>query len=151
MLWVNTWAYAPATSLGGLVLLLVFPEGRLLSPRWRPALWAALAFILLSVAGYAFIPQSMGVLFRNLPNPYTVPRLDALFEAFQALAMACGLAAAAGGGGERDAALAPGRPGRAPAAQVVPGRAAADGCLPHRDPGRSGPVEPGARSVARHR
>ena len=36
--WVNTWAYAPATSLGGMVLLLVFPEGRLLSRRFRPAL-----------------------------------------------------------------------------------------------------------------
>src|SRR5207249_4494123 len=44
-LWVNTWAYAPATSLGGMVLLLVFPDGRLLSRRFRPALWAALAFI----------------------------------------------------------------------------------------------------------
>ncbi|HTQ93641.1 MAG TPA: hypothetical protein VMK84_29520, partial [Streptosporangiaceae bacterium] len=53
-LWVNTWAYAPATSLGGMVLLLVFPDGRLLSRRFRPALWAALAFIPLSIAGYAF-------------------------------------------------------------------------------------------------
>jgi hypothetical protein len=51
MLWMNTWAYAPAVSLVGLVLPLVFPEGRLLSPRWRPALWAALAFIPLYIAG----------------------------------------------------------------------------------------------------
>ena len=96
MLWVNTWAYAPATSLGGMVLLLVFPEGRLLSRRWRPALWAALAFIPLSMAGYAFIPQNLGVLFRNLSNPYATPRYDALFEACQALAIACGLVAGAG-------------------------------------------------------
>jgi signal transduction histidine kinase len=93
-LWANTWAYAPAASLTGLVLPLVFPEGRLLSPRWRPALWAALAFIPLSVAGYGFIPQSMGVLFRNLPNPYTAPRLDTLLEVLQGLAVACELAAA---------------------------------------------------------
>jgi hypothetical protein len=53
MLWMNTWAYAPAVSLVGLVLPLVFPEGRLLSPRWRPALWAALAFIPLYIAGCA--------------------------------------------------------------------------------------------------
>jgi signal transduction histidine kinase len=97
MLWVNTWAYAPATALGGMVLLLVFPEGRLLSPRFRPALWAALAFIPLSVAGYAFVPQNLGVLFRNLSNPYAVPRLDGLFEAFQALAIVCGLVAGAAG------------------------------------------------------
>jgi signal transduction histidine kinase len=80
--------------LTGLVLPLVFPEGRLLSPRWRPALWAALAFIPLWVAGYAFIPQSMGSLFRNLPDPYTFPRYDTLFEIMQGLAVACGLAAA---------------------------------------------------------
>ena len=93
-LWATTWVFAPATSLIGLVLPLVFPEGRLLSPRWRPALWAALAFIPLSVAGYAFIPQTMGSLFRNLPDPYTFPRYDTLFEILQDLAVACGLAAA---------------------------------------------------------
>src|SRR5580700_98609 len=69
-LWANTWDYAPAASLTGLVLPLVFPEGRLLSPRWRPALWAALAFIPLLFAGMAFIPQDMGGYFRHLPNPY---------------------------------------------------------------------------------
>jgi signal transduction histidine kinase len=94
MLWANTWAFAPATALAGLILVLVFPEGTLLSPRWRPALWAALAFIPLAVIGYGFIPQSMGVLFKNLPNPYTVPRLDTLWEVLQGLAIACELAAA---------------------------------------------------------
>ena len=94
MLWANTWAYAPATSLGGLVLPMVFPEGRLLSPRWRPALWAALAFIPLSVVGNAFIPQSMSEYFPHLVNPYAYPSADGLFEAVQALAIACGAAAA---------------------------------------------------------
>ena len=68
--------YAPAASLTGLVLPLVFPEGRLLSRRWRPALWAALAFIPLWFAGYAFIPQSMGSYFHYLPNPYAYAALD---------------------------------------------------------------------------
>jgi len=96
MLWVNTWAYAPATSLGGPVLLMVFPEGKLLSPRFRPALLAALAFIPLSLAGYAFISQNLGSLFLNRSNPYAIPRLDGLFEACQALAIVCGLVAGAG-------------------------------------------------------
>ena len=95
ILWMNTWAYAPAVSLVGLVLPLVFPVGRLLSPRWRPALWAALAFIPLYIAGYALIPQSMGSLFHKLPNPYTVPGLEGLFKAIQVLAVVCGVAAAA--------------------------------------------------------
>ncbi len=95
MLWANTWLSAPALSLTGLVLPLVFPEGTLLSPRWRPALWAALAFIPLWAAGYAFIPQSMGGYFRDLPDPYTFASLDRVFEALQILAVACGLAAGA--------------------------------------------------------
>jgi two-component system, NarL family, sensor kinase len=94
MLWVNTWAYAPATSLGGLILPMVFPEGRLLSPRWRPALWAALAFIPLSVVGNAFIPQGMSGYFPHLHNPYVYASADWLFETLQALAIACGAAAA---------------------------------------------------------
>jgi signal transduction histidine kinase len=95
MLWLNTWVYAPAISLVGLVLPLVFPEGRLLSPRWRPALWAALAFIPLWAAANAFIPSSMGTLFQKRMNPYTVSGLDGWFEALQGLAIVCGLAAAA--------------------------------------------------------
>src|SRR5215472_13379427 len=94
--WVNTWAYAPATSLGGMVLLLVFPEGRLLSRRFRPALWAALAFIPLSIAAFAFYPQNLGPLFRNRSNPYAFPQLDVLFEVCGALAIVCGLVAGAG-------------------------------------------------------
>ncbi len=90
MLWANTWAYAVPTSLGGFVLPMVFPEGRLLSPRWRPALWAALAFIPLSVAGNAFIPQTMSSLFPHLHDPYTYAPATRLFEALQGLAIACG-------------------------------------------------------------
>ena len=95
MLWLLTWADVPATGLVGLILPLVFPDGRLLSPRWRPALWAAIAFIVLSVAGYAFVPQNLGPYLGNRPNPYTVASAVRLFEAIQVLALACGLSAAA--------------------------------------------------------
>jgi signal transduction histidine kinase len=94
MLWAFTWAGGPAISLGGLVLPLVFPDGKLLSRRWRPALWAALAFIPLWVAGYAFAPGGMGPFLGNVPNPYAVASADRLFEGLQVLAAACGLAAA---------------------------------------------------------
>jgi signal transduction histidine kinase len=97
VVWWNTWSYAPATSLGGMILLLVFPEGRLLSRRFRPALWAALAFIPLSVAGYAFAPQNLGALFRHLHNPYALPQMVPLWDACQGLSIACGLIAGAAG------------------------------------------------------
>ncbi|MGH3221935.1 MAG: hypothetical protein ACRDPY_25100 [Streptosporangiaceae bacterium] len=88
-LWSVTWDNGPAISLAGLVLPLVFPDGTLLSSRWRPALWAALAFIPLWALGQAWAPQSMGSYFRNLPNPYVIPSLLPLFDALQILAAAC--------------------------------------------------------------
>ncbi|MFY9931686.1 MAG: sensor histidine kinase [Streptosporangiaceae bacterium] len=94
-LWANTWTFAPAISLGGLVLPLVFPDGKLLSPRWRPALWVALAFVPLWFAGFVFIPQSMGSFFADRPSPYAVHGWNTWFEVFQVLALACGLSAAA--------------------------------------------------------
>jgi two-component system, NarL family, sensor kinase len=94
LLWANIWLGALAISLS-FVLLLVFPEGRLLSRRWRPALWAALAFTPLWVAGYAFAPQTMGSYLRNLPNPYATASAHPLFEGLQLLAVACVLSAAA--------------------------------------------------------
>jgi signal transduction histidine kinase len=94
LLWANIWLGALAISLS-FVLLLVFPEGRLLSRRWRPALWVALAFTPLWVAGYAFAPQTMGSYLRNLPNPYATASVHPLFEGLQLLAVACVLSAAA--------------------------------------------------------
>jgi signal transduction histidine kinase len=94
-LWMETWVYLPASSLGGIILPMLFPDGRLLSPRWRPALWAALAFIPLSVAGNAFIPQTMNPNFPHLDNPYAYAPATPLFLVLQGLAIACGAAAAA--------------------------------------------------------
>jgi hypothetical protein len=56
VMWMTSWDYAPAITLQLLVLPLVFPDGRLVSRRWRPVLWAAVAFVPLWVAGNAFAP-----------------------------------------------------------------------------------------------
>ena len=44
MAWPSTWMWEPALLLIGLFLPLYFPDGHLLSPRWRPVLWLALLF-----------------------------------------------------------------------------------------------------------
>jgi hypothetical protein len=44
MAWPSTWMWEPAVLLIILFLPLYFPDGRLLSPRWRPVLWLALLF-----------------------------------------------------------------------------------------------------------
>lgn len=93
VLWMTAWDYVPSECLGALILPLVFPDGRLLSRRWRPALWAVAAFVLLATAGNAFAPQSMGGWFANRPNPYAVQ--GHLFEVILDISYVCGLAAAA--------------------------------------------------------
>src|SRR6202035_2309794 len=36
VMWLTAWAYVPAVCLSGLIVPLVFPDGHLLSRRWRP-------------------------------------------------------------------------------------------------------------------
>ena len=50
--WVNIWFYGPGIFLPVTLLLLLFPDGRLPSRRWRPVLWIA-------------IPREPGVLLGN--------------------------------------------------------------------------------------
>ena len=149
-LWVNNWAYAPATSLGGMVLLLVFPEGRLLSRRFRPALWAALAFIPLAIAGFAFYPQDLGPLFLNRHNPYAIPRLDWLFETCAVLAIGCGVVAAAGAAAS--VTLRWRRADRVGRQQLkwLLADVAVHHRLAGRHPGLPGHVEPGPGAASRH-
>jgi two-component system, NarL family, sensor kinase len=92
MMWITSWDYVLPIALQALVLPLVFPDGRLLSRRWRPALWAAAAFVVLSTVGNAFAPDSMGGWFANRPNPYAVQ--GPLFSVILDVANVCGLAAA---------------------------------------------------------
>src|ERR671921_574542 len=44
MAWPSTWMWEPAVLLIALFLPLYFPDGRLLSVRWRPVVWLALLF-----------------------------------------------------------------------------------------------------------
>jgi hypothetical protein len=41
MLWIQDWSWLPTISLIGTFLLLLFPDGRLPSRRWRPVAWLA--------------------------------------------------------------------------------------------------------------
>ena len=94
-LWVNTWSFAPAVCLTAFVLPLVFPDGKLLSPRWRPVLWAAVLFVSLAAVGRAFIPENMGSALIYLPNPYAIPGAAPVLEVMLAVAVAGGLVALA--------------------------------------------------------
>ena len=92
VMWMTSWDFAPSNCFGALVLPMVFPDGRLLSRRWRPALWTAVTYAVLAMVGNAFVPESMGAWFGDRPNPYAVQ--GSLFGIILDLANVCGLAAA---------------------------------------------------------
>jgi signal transduction histidine kinase len=54
--WLDIWVWIPTLVLPITFLLLLFPNGRLLSPRWRPIAWAATLGLVGAVLGLAFHP-----------------------------------------------------------------------------------------------
>jgi hypothetical protein len=60
------WVYVPTT-----FLLLLFPDGRLPSPRWRPVGWCAALGVISFVAGYVLSPGPLED-FPQIANPYGV-------------------------------------------------------------------------------
>lgn len=67
--WLLTWLFFPIIGLVTIPLLLLFPTGRLLSRRWRFALWMAPLFVLLASVGAAFYPWPPD---EGGPNPYAL-------------------------------------------------------------------------------
>jgi hypothetical protein len=63
------WLYVPTT-----FLLLLFPNGRPPSPRWRPVAWCAALGVISFVAGYALEPGPLEE-FPQITNPYGVDSL----------------------------------------------------------------------------
>ena len=57
--WLATWSWAPAY-LGVFTLLpLLFPDGRVTAPGWRPLLWAAAAAIAVTAVFLALAPENL--------------------------------------------------------------------------------------------
>jgi hypothetical protein len=57
--WVPSWLAIPGSYSAVAALLLLFPNGRLLSPRWRPVAWMVAAWIAgVAVGNFAYPPES---------------------------------------------------------------------------------------------
>jgi hypothetical protein len=69
--WLDSWTWIPAIGSAGTFLLLLFPDGRLPSPRWRVAAWTSAAVIVLVALSNAFrpgaLPNEPGVV-----NPFAI-------------------------------------------------------------------------------
>jgi hypothetical protein len=97
--WLQNFGLPPAFGLLG-VALLVFPDGRLPSRRWRPALWLAVAGIALNTLGYALRPGPLDDPFATVTNPLGVAGTFELMDALSGfgwmfMGASVGLAAAA--------------------------------------------------------
>jgi hypothetical protein len=67
--WFSSWAWVLLTYVPTSFVLLLFPDGRLPSPRWRPVAWAAALGIAGVVVGYALRAGPLED-FPQIANPY---------------------------------------------------------------------------------
>jgi len=56
MAWLGSWAWAPGFGTLAMFLPLLFPDGRLISPRWRPVAWIAAFLVALGTVSFALRP-----------------------------------------------------------------------------------------------
>jgi hypothetical protein len=93
--WFSSWVWSIAVVVPTTFLLLLFPDGRLPSPRWRPVAWLAALGIIGLVAGLALEAGPLGD-FPQIANPYGVesPVVGAATLAANVLVGVCMVAAA---------------------------------------------------------
>jgi signal transduction histidine kinase len=77
--WLVSWLWIPGTILPITFLLLLFPDGRLPSVRWRPVGWAAGLGIAAYTFGIALHPLPSTELVPT-PNPFSIPGSTAVLD-----------------------------------------------------------------------
>lgn len=93
--WFSSWSWSLLVYVPTSFLLLLFPDGRLPSPRWRPVAWCAALGLIGFLAGYVLTPGPLED-FPQIVNPYGVdsPILGAVAVAGAILASASMVASA---------------------------------------------------------
>lgn len=94
--WLADAAALPTVGIFAAIIPQLFPNGRPLSRRWRPTLWAGWTFVVLATVGNAFTAQKL----ESVPgrdNPYAVSGLHGLWAALIAVSAPLGLLALSAG------------------------------------------------------
>jgi signal transduction histidine kinase len=94
--WVSSWCPLITNGLLIGVLPQLYPDGRLISRRWRFALWAAFGFIVLATLGNAFSGEAVEGL-TNQPDSVVISSFGPLPALFIAASVPFGIIAVAGG------------------------------------------------------
>lgn len=87
--WVSSWAWFPGLGLLATFALLLFPDGKLPSHRWRGVPYLAVALIATVTASMAFLPGPMEPFDASLPssqNPFGLVGAGALIETVEGVA-----------------------------------------------------------------
>lgn len=83
--WINLWVWIPLTLVPFTFLLLLFPDGHLLSPRWQPIAWAAALGLAGIIFAVAFAPSPNGAP-TSENNLFGIPGAAAQMELLQNVA-----------------------------------------------------------------
>jgi MFS family permease len=83
--WLQTWLFAPTGALL-LYLVLLFPTGRLPSPRWRWVGRIGAAATAAAVVAFAFMPGPLDAI-KSVDNPLGIPGARPIFERIQLVAL----------------------------------------------------------------
>ena len=70
--WLGAWIFAPGIYLPATFVFLLFPDGRLPSPRWRPVAWASVIGITWITLAQAFAPGHLEDAVISKTNPYSI-------------------------------------------------------------------------------
>jgi hypothetical protein len=90
--WLYLWTWYPAIASIGLLLLL-FPDGRVVGPRWRFVLWGQVATIVAFSVGYGFYPGSIDDNAPYLPdNPLGIGALQTTLDILEKVVLPLALA-----------------------------------------------------------
>jgi len=78
---LSQWLWVPAVGLFAVYLILLFPDGRLFSRRWRPLAWFSGAVMTLLSAGIVLNPGPLEG-FEGMRNPFGLERYPWIIDAF---------------------------------------------------------------------
>ena len=80
--WIGLWADVPPIAILTMFVPLLFPDGRLISERWRPVAWLGIILALVVTSAGMFFPSSYEPEHPEIRNPLGVEGLQPLYAIY---------------------------------------------------------------------